>query len=383
MQASSIQLFEGFTADHSSSGYNLELVNSVHLSRAFHHFVHNLYNRKTNNNSTEEKIPINPFSIKSILCSPPFPPQNDEFSPNTEQTNELSEPSSPVLAPPLSPALFEEKKAFRCYWQNCGEVFSTRTGLATHCSEHLEDIFNHIVNCNRNKRQKVIIRCKWINCQEAFTGIKNLAKHLAEETHIGQTPFVPKRDVELDDETQEVLLQDDPKFSPIKKGDSPKRKRYFCTISGCGKSFTDSSNRKKHERTHDKNRERFYCTEVGCCKSYSTKTDLNIHVKVHRGEYPHKCTHTNCAKAFVRLSELYAHERTHDNILPHICNVCGKRFREKSRLRKHEEAHAENNAEMMISAMQLFRQSPNASNEVAVPMALYQLANSNPVLLTR
>ena len=66
---------------------------------------------------------------------------------------------------------------------------------------------------------------------------------------------------------------------------------------------------------------------------------MNIHLKVHKGEYPHKCTHPNCVKAFVRLSELYAHERTHDNILPHVCSECGKRFREKSRLKKHIEVH--------------------------------------------
>jgi uncharacterized Zn-finger protein len=99
----------------------------------------------------------------------------------------------------------------------------------------------------------------------------------------------------------------------------------------------------KHERTHDVHREGFYCPEAGCHKSYSTKTDLNIHLKAHRGEFPHRCTHPNCNKAFVRLSELYAHERTHDNILPHSCQICGKSFREKSRLKKHEEMHQKEN----------------------------------------
>jgi len=215
---------------------------------------------------------------------------------------------------------------FRCLWGDCNGVFSTRTGLATHCSLHLEDYIHCMpVDSSDSKGsqgQTNLMSCKWNNCNDYFADLRQLAKHLAKESHIGQTPFIPKRESPI----------------PESSDKTKKRKRYVCSIEGCGKSFTDSSNRKKHERTHDKNRERFFCDQ--CEKSYSTKTDLNIHLKVHKGEFPHSCTHPNCSKAFVRLSELYAHERTHDNILPHVCLQCGKRFREKSRLKRHQELHA-------------------------------------------
>jgi len=72
--------------------------------------------------------------------------------------------------------------------------------------------------------------CKWNGCNEYFSDLRQLAKHLARESHIGQTPFIPKIE------------------QPPAAAESPdklkKRKRYVCSVEGCGKSFTDSSNRK-------------------------------------------------------------------------------------------------------------------------------------------
>lgn len=211
----------------------------------------------------------------------------------------------------LNPYKKSKLNQFACEWKDCNETYSTKTGLATHCGLHLTQFFK--------SRKK--IQCQWGNCTQSFTNLKMFAKHLAQGNHIGQTPFLPKID-----ETK-ISKQSD--------------KKWACSVQGCSKRFSDPSNCKKHEKTHDLNRKRFYCTEPGCKKSYSTKTDLNIHMKMHQGDYPHKCTHQDCGKAFVRLSELYAHERTHDKILPHQCEICGKKFREKARLLKHQSFHHE------------------------------------------
>jgi len=139
-----------------------------------------------------------------------------------------------------------------------------------------------------------------------------LAKHLADNSHVGQLPF-------------------------MKKETKDRKKRSFpCFFPGCEKSFADSSNRKKHLKIHDVNRERFICSELECRRSYSTKADLNIHMKVHRNVYHYSCS--CCKKQFVRSSELYAHERHHDKMPPHLCS-CGRRFREKSRLARHRKTH--------------------------------------------
>eukprot|EP01119_Soliformovum_irregulare_P002761 TRINITY_DN1301_c0_g1_i1.p1 TRINITY_DN1301_c0_g1~~TRINITY_DN1301_c0_g1_i1.p1 ORF type:complete len:375 (+),score=47.94 TRINITY_DN1301_c0_g1_i1:240-1364(+) len=230
--------------------------------------------------------------------------------------NYSGEPSSPMINL-MEAATRMEDKGFICCWANCRMTFTTKTGLATHCSTHLSDLLDAAEEDQHDdKRRRQNCICEWNNCQMTFVGVKQLCKHLSQEDHIGQAPFVSKSGPSI-------------------------KKKYECSHPSCGKSFSDSSNRKKHEKTHDANRERFHCKEPGCTKSYTKRADLKIHMKVHRGEFSHKCSHPNCGKAFVRVSELYIHERAHDNIVPHLCQICGMRFPESSRLRKHQMQHEE------------------------------------------
>jgi len=225
-----------------------------------------------------------------------------------------------VYSHPTTESL-EENKYFYCHWGTCKAAFNTRSGLATHCSD--AHLLNNIGSTD-TKRRKLELRCGWNHCREEFQTFKQLMKHLALPDHIGQAPYLSKQK-----ETEALRHQDE--FDP--------RRKFYCSFPGCGKSFTDSSNRKKHERIHDANRIRYKCTQVDCGKSYTTKADLNVHFRVHKQLRDNKCTYPNCDKTFVRTSELYAHERTHDNILPHVCDLCGKGFRETTRLKKHQQEH--------------------------------------------
>jgi len=255
-------------------------------------------------------------------CFPFLPPLK------TLPTQELT-PPPPTVSSPISMISELEKqshfstepvsKHFTCHWENCKESFSTRSGLATHCST--AHLLCHLGHLSEGKKQRVSVHCKWNGCCEEFSTLKQLTKHLSLSSHIGQTPYLSKQQ-EMEAIEEEDAVQ--------------QRRKYPCTIPGCGKRFTDSSNRKKHERTHDVNRPRYKCTEIGCPKSYTTRADLNVHLRVHKKDRANVCTYPNCNKAFVRTSELYAHERTHDNMMPHTCEKCGKSFREKSRLTKHQ-----------------------------------------------
>lgn len=260
--------------------FHLENTNSVNLSRVFHQYVKTLPDYSTH--SSTEGIP-------ATLSSGPPNSNEPSFNYHSAQENQSSKP-------------------FICQWRNCYEAFTTRTGLATHIATHL-DVYGL-----RDSNEE--LGCHWGDCNEKFKELKQLAKHLSQPDHIGQIPFLPKQKKSIG----QVKTQ---------------KKRFQCTVEGCNKTFSNASNRKKHEATHDSNRKRYYCTGEGCFKSYSTKTDLKLHLKIHTNEFPHKCSFPKCTKAFVRLSELYAHERSHDNILPHECSICKKRFRERTRLQKH------------------------------------------------
>jgi len=151
----------------------------------------------------------------------------------------------------------------------------------------------------------------------SFIDPKELISHLTDESHLGQPPQLTK------EQQQQFGIEE-----------TKKRKIYTCSFDGCGKSFTDTSNKRKHEKIHDTNRERYFCTTLGCTRSYSTKPDLKIHLKTHSGDLPHKCSAPGCKRAFTRLSELLSHERMHDNLFLFECK-CGKRFRDKRTYRKH------------------------------------------------
>ena len=84
-----------------------------------------------------------------------------------------------------------------------------------------------IVNQESNRDKS--FSCHWDFCNEEFQTLKQLMKHLALPNHIGQSPYLSKQ-----------------KESEISKyqTDLEARKRFQCSFPGCGKSFTDSSNRK-------------------------------------------------------------------------------------------------------------------------------------------
>lgn len=236
--------------------------------------------------------------------------------PGANQTA-ISPTSVPNACGQISP------RSYPCLWQGCNSNFTTRTGLATHASDHLKIHFKS----ESAKKQNLQVVCKWNGCSEWFDNVISLGKHLAEESHIGQTPYIPK----------------EPTLS-----EKSEKKKHLC--SQCGKNFSSSSNLKVHERLHDPNRKRHVCPMNPCTKSYSTEADLKIHLRSHRGEFAHKCTYPGCTLQFVRVSQLYAHERVHDNIAVLKCGLCGKRFRMKAELVHHEQTHLEADARMIMES---------------------------------
>ncbi|XP_038245272.1 zinc finger protein 436-like isoform X1 [Dermochelys coriacea] len=77
------------------------------------------------------------------------------------------------------------------------------------------------------------------------------------------------------------------------------------------------------------------CPECG--KSFRRKWDLTKHQRTHSGERPYPCT--DCSKSFSHVSNLIKHQRIHTGERPFACNICGRSFTLKQVLVRHQRIH--------------------------------------------
>jgi uncharacterized Zn-finger protein len=95
--------------------------------------------------------------------------------------------------------------------------------------------------------------------------------------------------------------------------------------------------RQAHSRSHEDKRE-FECKVCGKC--FKTKSCLSKHQRqVHQSARNFKCP--QCEKSFKTNKELKQHSIFHSEIKEFECSECGKLFRVKSELQRHLRTHTD------------------------------------------
>ena len=113
-----------------------------------------------------------------------------------------------------------------------------------------------------------------------------------------------------------------------------------CTL--CDKSFTHSSNLKRHMKSHVNGKEdtevvhSYYCHLCG--KGYTAKASLQVHLNTHSGVKPHQCPH--CEATFTQSSHLRRHIKSHSGERSVKCEVCQKMFFDTSTMKIHLRSHS-------------------------------------------
>lgn len=100
--------------------------------------------------------------------------------------------------------------------------------------------------------------------------------------------------------------------------------------------------------------ETFYkCPFFNCTRKFRHKRNLVSHFRADHqsAKRPHACTFPNCNKSFLRPAHLMIHSRIHTGEVinpsflnwlaqkPYKCDICGKRWNQKSALKQHMRSH--------------------------------------------
>ena len=110
-------------------------------------------------------------------------------------------------------------------------------------------------------------------------------------------------------------------------GDRP----FKCDI--CAKSFKVKSSIKVHRKLHTEPKQ-FKCNL--CDKKFSQKGNVDIHMRIHTNEKQKslfKCE--ICQRSFPSKSASEKHARIHTGEKPFGCDLCGDRFTDNVKLKKH------------------------------------------------
>ena len=123
----------------------------------------------------------------------------------------------------------------------------------------------------------------------------------------------------------------------ISQVESATTKPHFaCTFPGCDRVMTSKFSLKRHLRRHSDNKA-FPCTV--CKRKFSDSTALRRHKRIHTGEKPYRCRWHGCGKSFSDGSNVKRHEATHvkKGAQPFRCFApdCVSRFSRRASLKLH------------------------------------------------
>lgn len=234
------------------------------------------------------------------------------------------------------------EEQFKCL--ECNEVFQKAYNYATHMYEHSEDKIFRCPLCQYTtvRRTCLLTHVNRMHlqkfpyrcevCGKGFTDIVLHREHSNE--HLGLKPFVC------------VVCNKGFPFSRYLLTHQIRSHRV--SIDGeimpnqcgvCLRIFGKVSTMEKHyiarhERTgpHEK---RHLCDICG--KGFAAKDKLKVHYRVHTGIKPYTCSY--CAKSFTKKDYLVMHERVHSGEKPYSCEYCGKCFNQGAPLRIHVRSH--------------------------------------------
>uniref|UniRef100_A0A663N3D3 C2H2-type domain-containing protein n=1 Tax=Athene cunicularia TaxID=194338 RepID=A0A663N3D3_ATHCN len=246
-----------------------------------------------------------------------------------------------------------KEKPFPC--PTCGKRFSCKSNIVTHHRIHTGERPFPCSHCGKRFRVKCVLRKHQESVHNgAGTEEQKEEQCQPREEQRGmlqgpqEEPQSPTVAVEHDGQQQPRDTQgsrgtgeprkcsfkgtyaEDPQEDETETQSSSAEKLYRC--EHCGKFFSTSSNRTRHQWTHSGEKP-FQCQECG--KSFTHRWKLRCHQSRHKEEKSYLCT--TSGKRFSCCSNLLKHQFTHTRETPCDDSHCGKSFQQNYQPGKHQE----------------------------------------------